>query len=83
MIRETTGVSVVLVNDETTLVIEQSIEDMGCLISGGRDDLGVKRRKLIGQVCVKLHTWVLTVMQVDEAADFALATGAKELSVGG
>jgi hypothetical protein len=48
VIREAPGAGVVLVNDEAALVMEQSIEDMGCLVSGRGDHLGVVGPKLIG-----------------------------------
>ena len=42
MIRKAHGVRVVLINDKAALVIEQSVEDMGRLVSGRGDHLGVK-----------------------------------------
>src|SRR5712691_12574378 len=50
VIREAAGVGVVLVNDEATLVTEQSVEDIGRLVSvsGRGDHVGVKGPKLIG-----------------------------------
>jgi hypothetical protein len=48
MIGEAAGVGVVFVNDKAALVIKQSVEDIGCLVSGRGDHLGVKRPKLIG-----------------------------------
>ena len=48
MIGEAAGVGVVLVNDEAALVIKQSVEDIGRLVSGRGDHLGVKGPKLIG-----------------------------------
>src|SRR5229473_4631449 len=48
VIGEAAGVGVVLVNDEATLVTEQSVEDIGRLVSGRGDHVGVKGPKLIG-----------------------------------
>ena len=48
MIGEAPGVGVVLVNDEAALVIEQSVQDVGRLISGRGDHLGVEGPKPIG-----------------------------------
>ena len=48
MIGEAPGVGVVLVYDKAALVIKQSVEDIGRLVSGRGDHLGVKRTKLIG-----------------------------------
>ena len=45
MIGGAPGVGVVLVNDEAALVIKQSVEDMGRLVSGRGDHLGVKGPK--------------------------------------
>ena len=48
VIREAASVGVVLVNDEATLVTEQSVGDMGRLVSGCSNHFGVKGPKLIG-----------------------------------
>ena len=48
MIGEAAGVGVVFANHKAALVIKQSVEDVGRLVSGCGDDLGVKRPKLIG-----------------------------------
>ena len=83
MIGEAPGVGVVLVNDKAALVIKQSVEDIGRLVSGRGDHLGVKWTKLIGSMSVELDARVLTVMQVHQSSDFPASAGVKELSVRG
>ena len=83
VIREPPGVGVVLVDDEAALVIEQSVEDMGGLVSGRGDHLRMEGPKLIGEMGVELDARVLTVVQVHHASDFATPAGAKELRIRG
>ena len=50
MIRESTGVGVVLGNDETAFVVEQPVQDVRRFMGGRRDDVGVTNRsKLLQQ----------------------------------
>jgi hypothetical protein len=52
-------------------------------VSGGGDHFRVIGPKLIGQMCVKFDTRLLTVVQVHQSANFAATASAKELSVRG
>ena len=42
------GVGVMFINDEATLVVKQPVQHMRRLVRRRGDELGVKRRKLIG-----------------------------------
>lgn len=55
MIRESAGVGVVLVNDETAFVVEQPVQDVRRFMGGRRDDVRVIRPELIRKVGVELH----------------------------
>ena len=77
------GISVVLVNDEAALVIEQSIEDMGRFVCGRGDHLGVVRPKLIRQMSIELNARVLPLVQVHQSTNFATTADTKELTIRG
>src|SRR5665213_1116618 len=83
MIREAACVGVVFANDEAALMVEQSVENIGRLVGGRRDHVGVIGAKLIGKMGVELYTRVLTIVQVHQSVDFASAAGAKELCIRG
>lgn len=81
MIREASGVGVVLVNDETALVIQQSVKDMRRFVCRCHDDLRVIRPKLIGHMGVELHARFRTIAEVHHTPDFPATTGTKELTI--
>lgn len=78
-----TGVRVVLLDVQTTLVMEKAVDDMGRFAGGRRDHLGVKGAVLIGDVGVEGNARFVAVMGIHIADSFAAAASTVELPVGG
>ena len=81
MIRESAGVGVVLVNDETAFVVEQPVQDVRRFMGGRRDDARVIRPELIRHVGIELHAGILTVVQIGVTVDLTAPAGAEELRI--
>jgi hypothetical protein len=75
------GVGVMLSNLQSRLMIEQPVKHVRCLACGRRDDLGVKRPELIGDVRIEGNARFVAVTRIDVADRRALTAGAEILSV--
>ncbi len=60
-------------------MVEQSIQNVSCLASVCRNDLGVERRKSVGDMGVELCAWLRPVVGVVIGASLAVAAGPEEL----
>jgi hypothetical protein len=81
MIGETSRISVVLLDSEIRLMIEQAIQYVSGIAHRGMDRLDVIRRILIGKVTVESYPWFTAIFGVDVADRFAVTAGAKALTV--
>jgi hypothetical protein len=67
---------------KSAAVVEKAIENVGRFAGSGRDDLGVIRPVLIGNVGVKRKSGVHTAAGIDFAGTGSALARAKELAVG-
>ena len=63
-------------------MVEEAIQNVGRLACVSRNDLGVERRKPVGDVGVELCTWFRPVVGVVIGASLAVAAGPEELPIG-
>ena len=82
MLGRATGIGIVLSDDEGAFMVKEAIQHVGCLASVSRNDLGVERRKSVGDMGVELCAWLRPVVGVVIGASLAVAAGPEELSIG-
>ena len=82
MLGRATGIGIVLSDDEGTFMVEEAIQHVGCLASVSRNDLGVERRKSVGDMGVELCAWLRPVVGVVIGASLAVAAGPEDLPIG-
>jgi hypothetical protein len=76
------GIGIVLSDDEGAFMVEEAIQNVRCLACVSRNDLGVERRKPVGDVGVELCTRLRPVVGVVIGASLAVAAGPEELPIG-
>ena len=76
------GVGIVLSDDKGAFMVEEAIQNVRCLACVSRNDLGVERRKPVGDVGVELCAWLRPVVGVVIGASLAVAAGPEELPIG-
>ena len=75
------GIRRMFADHQFALMVEQAVEDMRGFAGIGGDDLGMERRKAVGDVGVEQHAGFGAVAGVAIGAGLALTTGAEELAV--
>jgi hypothetical protein len=78
-----TGIGIVLPDGQGTLMMEQSVQNVGGLASVSRDHLGVEWCKPVGDVGIELYTRLRPVVGIVIGAGLSMAASPEELSVGG
>ena len=81
MIARAAGIGVMFLDDQGGSMVQKPVEDMGRLTHGGRNDLGVKRPILIGDMRIEEHPRVDAVFCVDLAGAMASPSGPEELAI--
>ena len=76
------GIGIVLSDDEGAFMVEEAIQNVRCLARVSRNDLGVERRKPVGDVGVELCTRLRPVVGIVIGASLAVAAGPEELPIG-
>ena len=82
MLGRTTGIGIVLPDNEGAFMVEEAIQNVGRLARLSRNDLGVERRKPVRDVGIELYAWLRPVMGVVIGASLAVAAGSEELPIG-
>lgn len=75
MIARTSGIGKVLLDLQDGVVVEQAVENIGCLALGRADRQNAEIAVLIGKVAVKFRAW----LDGDKAADSSSAIAARSL----
>ena len=70
------------VDGEVGAVMEQPVEDIGCFVGGGRDDLHIIRPVLIRDMGVERETGVNAIARIEIAGGAAAFAGTEKLTVG-
>ena len=83
MVGEAAGVGRLFLDPATSLVHQQPVEDIGCLVHRGRDGLGGKGAELIGEMGVSLYPRLRAIFGVDEVHCFGVSGSREELPVTG
>jgi hypothetical protein len=79
----TAGIGIVLPDGQGTLMMEQSVQNVGGLASVSRDHLGVEWRKPVRDVGIELYAWLRPVVGVVVGEGLTVAASPEELPVGG
>lgn len=81
MIARTSGIGKVLLDLQDGVVVEQAVENIGCLALGRADRQNAEIAVQIGKVAVKFRAWLAAIMQVDITAFGGTITGPEELTI--
>ena len=82
MIRDTAGVGVVFLDRQSSVVVEQPVEDVRRLARVGGNHLGIEGAKLVRDVGVERDAWLVAMARVHVRDRGAGATSSKILPVG-
>src|ERR1700758_4334405 len=82
VIGEPGTVSIVLLDLEFRLMVEESVEHVRCIAHSGVDQFGVKWCVLIRDVGIECHAGIGPITRINLSSDITSAAGTESLTVG-